>query len=163
MQPVCHVYAFPPVRLERPVNDITHLRHGSNCLENVRELHPLPLGDIRPSFFTRDFRDVTMRRETLQLFHRERLRTCCQAIHREPPVREASCLKALEFIAKGSDLVSEWLLGDFAAIEFPSERVRGDHAVRSVREGFSRAPYATRVRGNESILSSQLRCDDRAC
>src|SRR5580693_7108044 len=67
VQRVCHVDALPPVRLDRAVYNVTHLGQGSDTVEDVRELHASPFGDVSPSFFAAVHGDLGTGGETPDL------------------------------------------------------------------------------------------------
>ena len=53
MQCIGHIDAFPPVGLDREVDNVSGLRVDSHEVQDVGERHADPLGDIRPALFAR--------------------------------------------------------------------------------------------------------------
>src|ERR1700683_1161127 len=49
VQRVRHVDALPPVSLDRAVYNVPHLGQRTYAIQNVRERHPGPFGDVCPS------------------------------------------------------------------------------------------------------------------
>src|SRR5580692_8128818 len=100
MQRVGHVHAFPPVGLDRKVNDISGLRLDSHKIQNMRQRYADPLGDIRPTLFTLHHGDLAASRVALQLRKRKRRGPIDQAVDGESPVRKSSSLKAFERVIR---------------------------------------------------------------
>jgi hypothetical protein len=72
MQSVGHIHAFPPIGIDREVDDVSGLLADFYQIQNVGERHADPLGDVRPAFFTREFRDLAAGREAFELGQRKR-------------------------------------------------------------------------------------------
>src|ERR1700747_3431754 len=53
MQCIGHIDAFPPVGINREVDNVSGLRLDPYELQDVRERHARPLRNIRPALFTR--------------------------------------------------------------------------------------------------------------
>src|SRR5215472_7736699 len=99
MERVGHVNAFPPVRLERAVDHVAHLRQGANPFEDVRKRNAGPFGDIGPPFFALNQGDVAAARKALELGERERRGASHQAVNSEAPAGERFLLVPLELVA----------------------------------------------------------------
>ena len=96
----------------------TRLWVDPDKMQDVKERHANPLGDVGPAFFTREFGDVAPRRAVLEVSNRERCRLMDHAIDGKPPVRESARLKALKVFRQGPEFVREWTRRNSVSGEF---------------------------------------------
>src|SRR5439155_23236687 len=149
----------PPIRLERTVDNVSGLRESARQIQDVREWHPTPFGDVRPALFTRDKRGLASNGKAFKLRERERTRTGNQAINGKAPVRKPSLLKAVELFAQRIDRVRERIFGYLASIKLARQGVASQHALRGVSQGFAGTIEGARVRRDESKTGRKLRGD----
>ena len=71
MQSISHVDAVPPTFFEGTVDDVSGLGESARKVQDVRERHTAPLGDIGPALFTRDESDLAAAGKAPQFRKRE--------------------------------------------------------------------------------------------
>src|SRR5208282_1110580 len=121
MQSIGHIDAVPGVGFHRDIHDVSGLWVDPHEIQDVRERHANPLGDVRPALFTREFGDMAARRVALEVSNRERRRFIDHAIYGEPPVRESARLKALKVFRERVEFVREWTRRNSVSREFPRQ------------------------------------------
>src|SRR3569833_118144 len=140
MKGVAHVDAVPPAAFDREVDYVPGVGLCAGRFEHMRERHPGPLGDVRPSFLASELRNLIARGIAPEL----RKRVCAgpinQAIDGEGPVLKPSGLEVQEGLTGWRNLVGEWPSGNLAAREFARERVSGDQLVGGVVQCFTDTP-----------------------
>jgi len=151
MQGVGHVDAFPPVRLDGEVDDITRLRQDAHSVEHVDQGRSDPLGDIGPTLLANHLGDLVVDGESFEVGEREGGGMGDHAVDGEAPVGKAAGLEALEGVAGRSGGVGEGRLGDHGAGEFAGQRVPGKKPLGSVGEGFAGAIEAAAIGRDESM------------
>ena len=105
MQSIGHIDAVPGVGFHRDVDNVSGLRLDSHEVQDVRERHADPLGNIRPTFFTSDLSDLAATGVAPKLRKRKRRGTVNHAGDGETPVSESSGLKTLVRIIEGRHFV----------------------------------------------------------
>src|SRR5271169_975809 len=161
VQGVRHVDALPPVRLDRAVYNVTRLRQRANTVQDVRERHPSPFGDVSPSFFTADHGDLRTGGEALDLRQRERARSRRHPVDSHPPVRETGGLESLEFVAQWIDFIGERILRNLSTEKLTGQGMASQKSLRRVGQRFSRAVESTGVRRDEPMMLRDFGSDGK--
>ncbi len=160
MRCIRHVDALPPVRLDRTVDNVSHLRERPYQFQDVRKRNTRPFGHIRPPFLTLNHRDVAAARKALELHLRERRRAGDHPIDDKAPVGKRSLLKALEFFAQGCDFVCERILGNLASRKLTRQRVARQQPLCRIGQRFAGPVDASGIGRNQPIALGELRGED---
>src|ERR1039458_6804105 len=152
-----HVDAFPPVGLNRTVDNVSGLRESPYNVQDVRERHAAPFGYIRPAFFARQMSDLAAPGKALEFTQRERGRAGDHSIHGEAPAGERSLLNALERFAQWSDFVRERRFRNLVGIELTRQGVASQYPLRGISQRFARPVQAAAIGRDEPITLRELR------
>jgi hypothetical protein len=81
VQCIGHVDAFPPVRLDRTVDNVSALGESPHNVQDLRERYTPPFGYIRPALFARQMSDLAAPGKALEFTEGKRCRASNHSIH----------------------------------------------------------------------------------